>query len=176
MLRLRPYKPCDAAQIVSWIGDERSFRQWCADRFPVYPITADDLRRHYDAFGSTDNFFPMTAFDETGPAGHLILRFTDENKSTLRFGFVIVDDRKRGRGYGREMLALALRFAFEILRVDRVTLGVFENNPAAYRCYRAAGFQDAPLAPPEQYRIFGETWRCLELKMDKEAWLSARPW
>ena len=117
----------------------------------------------------------MTAFDESGPMGHLILRFTDESKSTLRFGFVIVDDRKRGRGYGREMLSLALRFAFEILRVERVILGVFENNLAAYRCYRAACFQDAPLDPPEQYRIFGETWRCLELKLDKETWRSAHP-
>ena len=42
-----------------------------------------------------DNFYPMTAFDDSGIVGHLIMRFTDVEKSTLRFGFVIVDDAKR---------------------------------------------------------------------------------
>ena len=28
MLRLRPYKKCDAKRIVSWIKDEISFRKW----------------------------------------------------------------------------------------------------------------------------------------------------
>ena len=66
MLRLRPYKACDAETIVSWIGDEVSFRKWCADRYDHYPITADDMNRHYDAFAYSDNFYEMTAFDETG--------------------------------------------------------------------------------------------------------------
>lgn len=45
----------------------------------------------------------LTAFDESGVVGHLILRFTDEEQQTIRFGFVIVDDAKRGKGYGKEM-------------------------------------------------------------------------
>ena len=36
MLRLRPYKKCDAKYIVSWIKDEISFRKWCADRYESY--------------------------------------------------------------------------------------------------------------------------------------------
>lgn len=55
------------------------------------------------------------------------MRFIDEDKSILRFGFVIVDDIKRGQGYGKEMLQLALKYAFEVLKVNKVTLGVFEN-------------------------------------------------
>ena len=51
-----------------------------------------------------DNFYPMTAFDETGIAGHLIMRFTDAEKTVLRFGFVIVDEAKRGRGYGKALM------------------------------------------------------------------------
>ena len=91
MLRLRPYKACDAQTIVSWIGDETMFRKWSADRFESYPITAEDLNRHYDRMADSDSFYEMTAFDETGVAGHLIMRFTDEKKTILRFGFVIVD-------------------------------------------------------------------------------------
>ena len=78
MLRLRPYKACDAQTIVSWIKDETAFRKWCADRFERYPITADDMNVQYDALAYEDRFFEMTAYDETGVVGHLIMRFTDK--------------------------------------------------------------------------------------------------
>ena len=83
MLRLRPYKACDAQTIISWTGDEIAFRKWCADRFESYPITADDLNQHYDAMAYSDSFYEFTAFDETGVIGHLIMRFTDEEKKTF---------------------------------------------------------------------------------------------
>ncbi len=67
----------------------------------------------------------MTLIDNNTVAGHLILRFTDKERTILRFGFVITDDSKRGLGYGKEMLNLALKYSFEILKVNKITLGVF---------------------------------------------------
>ena len=164
MLRLRPYKNCDADIIASWIKNEYAFRQWCADRYDRYPISGADINAHYAGFADADWFYPMTAFDETGVVGHLIMRFTDEEKRILRFGFVIVDVNKRGEGYGREMLSLALQYAVLFLRAGKVTLGVFENNPAAYYCYKAAGFQDVPTEQAEYYHVLGEDWKCLEME------------
>ena len=170
MLRLRPYKPCDANTILGWIKDEDAFRKWSTDRYPHYPITAEDMNHKYmDCNGDCaepDNFYPMTAFDDSGIVGHLIMRFTDAEKSTLRFGFVIVDDSRRGMGYGKQMLGLALQFAFDILKVKKVTLGVLENNPGAYHCYKAAGFQDVPMDEPEYYHLMGEKIKCLELETE----------
>ena len=168
MLRLRPYKACDAAAIVSWSEDEATFRRWSADRFPAYPITAEDLNRHYDAMAESDSFYEFTAFDDSGPVGHLIMRFIDKEKRILRFGFVIVDPRKRGQGYGREMLTLAIRFAFDCLKVEKITLGVFENNAPAYRCYQSAGFQDVPSPDASWYRIGNEDWKCIEMERAKD--------
>ena len=166
MLRLRPYKKCDAAHICSWIKDERTFRRWSADRFDHYPVTAEDINAYYGAAADSDSFFQMTAFDETGAVGHLFMRFMDEEKQVLRFGFVIVDDTKRGKGYGREMIALALKYAFEILKVRKVTIGVFEDNAPAYHCYKSVGFQDVAGKEPEIYHIMGEDWKCLELAVE----------
>lgn len=163
-LRLRPYKNCDATYIVSWIHDEVSFRKWCADRYKSYPITENNINEQYMELIDQDGFFPMTAFDENGVAGHLTMRFTDEEKQTLRFGFIIVDDTRRGKGYGKEMLLLALKYAFEILKVKKVTLGVFENNPSAYFCYKASGFKEAVLENEEYYDISGEKWKCIEME------------
>ena len=168
MLRLRPYKKCDAKYIVSWIKDEVSFRKWCADRYESYPINADDMNKHYSDFDELDTFFQMTAIDESGVVGHLIMRFIDEEKKILRFGFVIVDDTKRGKGYGKELLRLAVKYAFEILRVEKITLGVFENNTSAYWCYKAAGFSDVETEEEEYYPIMSEQWKCLELEMNRK--------
>lgn len=118
-----------------------------------------------------DNFYPMTAFDESGVVGHLIMRFTDAEKRFLRFGFVIVDDSKRGKGYGKEMLRLAIRYGFEILKAEQVNLGVFDNNMPAYHCYKAAGFRDVEVAEKEVFRVNDEIWTVLELAIEKEDYL-----
>lgn len=41
MLRLRPYKRCDAKTIVTWCKDEISFRKWSSDRWDSFSITED---------------------------------------------------------------------------------------------------------------------------------------
>lgn len=171
MLRLRQYKPCDAKTIISWCKDEASFRRWTSDRYETFPITEENMNHKYiDCNGDcyeADNFYPMTAFDESGVIGHLIMRYTDDQKKILRFGFVIVDDSKRGMGYGKEMLRLALKYAFEILKVEKVTLGVFENNLSAYYCYKAAGFRDVKLDEEMYCEACGEKWKILELELEK---------
>ena len=101
MLRLRPYKECDAKTIVSWLRDEYSFRQWGADRFESYPLTGEALNEHYAAFRDTDTLFPFTAYDENGIAGHMIMRFTDDGKKTVRFGFINVYYERSGTGLGK---------------------------------------------------------------------------
>ena len=170
MIRLRPYKPADAATILSWVRDADTFRKWVTDRYPAYPITPLDMNHKYFSCNGDcpepDNFYPMTAFDENGPLGHLILRFTDPDKQILRFGFVIVDDARRGTGCGKQMLRLALQYAFEILKAKKVTLGVLENNPGAYHCYLAAGFREVPGLEPVFCELLGQRVKCLELEID----------
>ena len=168
-MKLRPYKPCDAAIILSWIRDEETFRRWSTDRYDHYPITPADMNRKYlDCNGDcaeADNFYPMTAVKDGVPVGHLILRYTGQD--ILRFGFVIVDDTKRGAGYGKQMLRLALKYAYEILKAKKVTIGVLENNPGAYHCYKAVGFRDVAMATPEYYSILGQQVKCLEMEIEE---------
>ena len=171
-LKLRPYKPSDAEAIVRWIKDERALRKWSSDRYGAYPITAEDINHKYlDCNGDCeepDNFYPMTLVDECGPVGHLILRYTDKAKSVIRFGFVIVDDSKRGKGYGKRMLQMAIRYAFDMLKAEKITLGVFENNPSAYYCYQAAGFREISMEKEFIFEILGEQWKCIELEVKRE--------
>ena len=159
MLRIRPYKTADANTILSWCQDEKAFYQWTAGVLGTYPIAQDE-------FSFVESLMPFTAFDETGIAGFYTLRNPNESLDELRFGFVIVDPAKRGKGYGKTMLRLGLKFAFEIYGAKKASLGVFENNLSAYYCYKAVGFQDVVLDEMETYRILGEEWKCKELMME----------
>lgn len=69
MLRLRPYKACDAKIITKWLKNEYAFRQWSADRYEKYPITAEDMNLYYDRDKDNAGIWGMTAFDETGIVG-----------------------------------------------------------------------------------------------------------
>lgn len=170
MLKLRPYKACDAETILSWCKDEESFRRWTSDRYDSFPITAEDMNKKYiDNNGDCpdpDNFYPMTAFDESGIVGSIILRYNNAERTIVRLGFIIVDDTKRGKGYGKKMVQMATKYAFEFLDAEKVTLGVFDNNLSAYHCYKAAGFKETG----ENFNIplLGEMWTVVELKMERE--------
>lgn len=159
MVRLRPFKDEDADIILSWCNNEEDFYKWTAGVIGTYPIT----RKEFDFVKS---LIPFTAFDESGIVGFFTLRNPGKSVNELRFGFVIVDPQKRGKGYGKAMIRQGLKFAFQIYGARRVSLGVFENNPSAYHCYKAVGFQDMISNHVETYRVMNEGWKCLELSMD----------
>lgn len=159
MIRIRPYKDADADTILSWRQDEKAFYQWSAGVLGDHPITQKEFR-------FVTSLMPFTAFDETGIVGFFTLRTPDGSTDELRFGFVIVDPQKRGKGCGKAMLRAGLKYAFEIYGAKKASLGVFENNLPAYYCYKAVGFQDAVLDTTETYHVLGEEWKCRELVIE----------
>lgn len=142
MIRLRPFKLSDIDYILHWIQDEYSFTQWCANKFS-YPLTKEQLTEYYHNNEQDQNAWIMVALNESGtPVGHILMRLADYEKESIHFGFIIVDTSLRGQGYGKEMVSLAVKYANEILKVNKVTLGVFDNNPSAHACYKSVGFKD----------------------------------
>lgn len=159
MIRLRPYNTNDADKILSWSKDKREFYKWSAGVLGKYPI---NKRK----FGFVNNLMAFTAIDDDEIIGFFTLRRPSEIFDELRFGFVIVDPEKRGKGYGKAMLQLGIKFAFEIYGAKKVSLGVFENNLPAYYCYKAVGFTDMVLDKAESYCVLGEEWKCKELMIE----------
>jgi RimJ/RimL family protein N-acetyltransferase len=52
----------------------------------------------------------------------------------------IAEEGHRRQGYGREAMALLLRFAFDELNLHRLSLTVFAYNQAAIALYEGLGF------------------------------------
>lgn len=171
-MKLRPYKSCDAPVITGWIRDEDTFRKWGGGRFDSYPLTPamldEKYRENNGDCAESDNFYPWTALsDDSRPVGHFIMRYLGGDPARLRFGWVIVDASERGKGIGKEMLSLGLEYAFKLLGAESVTLGVFECNEPAHRCYRSAGFRDAE-------EKTGDPWHALEMELRKEDYFSGK--
>ena len=143
-------------------------RQWCADRYEHYPVTPEDVNTYYTMYidRQYSRALTMTAGDVI--VGYITLRVPADNPMEQRLGFVIVDDSKRGRGLGKALVSMAVKYAFETLGATKVSLGVFENNPSAIHCYEAAGFHRVSLPETESYECLGETWNCIEMELYKE--------
>ncbi|HQM00668.1 MAG TPA: GNAT family protein [Ruminococcus flavefaciens] len=130
-MRLRPYIPdTDFDHIRKWDTDERTHALWCAGRLP-FPVTRESMdaliNDHAVKYGDT----PFIATEDGGrPVGFFCIA-TDVQTNTSMLRFVMVDSSLRGKGYGKEMLSLAVKYAFDIAKADTVQLNVFTQNEAA---------------------------------------------
>ena len=164
-LTLRPYMATDAAVITSWLKSEYLTRQWSADRYENYPVTAEDMNAYHKQYIDGKTSRALTMVDGNEVVGYITLRQPEGHPDEQRLGFVIVDDSKRGRGLGKALVSMAVDYALNDLGAKTVSLGVFENNSSAIRCYEAAGFQRVALPQPEHYECLGEVWNCIEMKI-----------
>ncbi len=167
MLTLRPYKDYDADSIVEWLDDERTFRLWCTNKYSDYPITPDDMNDFYHVM---ECLYPMTAEDDEGIVGHLALRYVNRGHTDVLLTYVIIDSEKRGRGYGKEMVRMAAKFALEFMNAQKVCISAFDgnSNPAAYFCYLAAGLRDVTDWIFQPYIYKDEEWYHRKLELEPE--------
>lgn len=143
-------------------------RQWSADRYEHYPVSPEAMNIYHERFIDRQGSCALTMVDSNDIVGYITLRTPTDDSSEQRIGFVIVDDSKRGKGFGKTLVRMAVDYAFSKLGATKVSLGVFENNPAAIRCYESVGFHRLVRQEVERYECLGETWNCIEMEMLKK--------
>ena len=109
----------------------------------------------------TPAFFPRFAL-KASPTSPSESRPLSRGSKYVRFGFVIVNPSCRGKGYGKEMLLLAIQYVKEHLTATRIDLGVFENNDRAKHCYEAVGFREYNQRKCEM--PIG-VWECIDMEL-----------
>ena len=129
-MKMRPYLNKDFDIISRWITDERSHALWCANLIP-YPL---EKKSFDDLLLQTEERFNDSPFVATTDEGVVVGFFCfsvnlKTNEGMLKF--VVIDDTMRNKGYGCEMIKLAVKYAFEIAKADVVQLNVFSENPSA---------------------------------------------
>ena len=158
-MRIRPYQNKDFDIISQWITDERSHALWCANLMP-YPLE----KNSFDALlQEAEERFVDSPFVATTNDGQVVGFFCfsvnlHTNEGMLKF--VVIDNTMRNKGYGCEMLKLAIKYAFEIAKADAVHLNVFPENPGAKKCYEKVGFKERTLTE-NAFSFKDESWgRC----------------
>ncbi len=71
--------------------------------------------------------------------------FTRHKMSKKTDVALIICEKYRNQGYGRESLALSIRYAFENLEIQAITAGVYEHNLAMQHLFDSLGFNRTPL-------------------------------
>ncbi len=73
--------------------------------------------------------------------GSVYLRDIDRAAGVAEYGIFIGEEDALGYGYGSQAAGLALEYAFEVLRLQRVFLRFLEGNERACKSYKNAGFR-----------------------------------
>lgn len=168
MLRIRPFKEMDTKYVAEWPNDPRTFQMWSGGHFQ-YPLTEEQLKAYYkkeqeDCFSQS-----FVAVNQVGtPVGFFRFRNMDYTKNTVHMGFILVDEKMRGKGYGKEMVRLAVKYAFEMLQMNVITLTVFAENVGAQKCYQAVGFQYTSF-DEQQFTYKDETWDLYTMEIQNKA-------
>lgn len=93
--------------------------------------------QHRDAQESTDTVHLIIEAD-LKPAGYLIISGLENPAGSIELKRIVINDK--GKGYGRDVLRLVKRCAFNRWEAHRLWLDVRSNNPRARQLYEEEGF------------------------------------
>ena len=123
-----------------WYGDPEIWRltSWAAS--PLSPSAVERLFEERE-LSSTDDAFAIHLKGEEEPIGVISLMNISEANDSAELSVIVGHPEDRHQGYGAEAIALILRYGFEDLGLNRVSLSVFEFNEDAISTYDKLGFR-----------------------------------
>lgn len=135
-------------------GDYEYFTKWENDPDMTKYFALDKGRTYEDvvtegfAFRQDNSVIDMTITETASgtPLGRVIISRIDNHYKSLDITKIYVGGDMRGKGIGRETLKGLLKYFFETMKLERVTLDYFTGNVRAAKLYRSLGFVDEGVA------------------------------
>jgi RimJ/RimL family protein N-acetyltransferase len=145
-LRLRPWRQDDIEAAVAWNNDPVSLRFADAERRdePYRPYTREEIETVYRATSLCGWMF--IAMLGNRRAGEFMLTLNAPEPRSARIDLLVAPEF-RGRGIGREGVAICAAFAFDVLCVPVLYAFVTEGNTASERLHRSLGYRRRPKLP-----------------------------
>lgn len=173
MIRLVHFGETDFDLLIKWIDTETLLQHWSGNLFN-FPLTHKSLQWYIEDTNKIEisDAFVYKAIDtETGETvGHISLGGISYKNRSARINRVLVGNtNQRGAGICRQMIKAALTIGFEELKLHRISLGVYDNNPAAIKCYEKSGFKIEG-HNRDILKFKGEWWSMIEMSMLEGEW------
>ena len=101
-----------------------------------------------------EHVFSIIDCETDAPIGRCLLFNIDWVNRHAMLGIFIGEKTFWNKGYGQEAVTLLLDYAFTLLNLNSVMLGVMEFNERAILCYKKVGFKE--IGRRRQARIIGD--------------------
>ncbi|UOQ96191.1 GNAT family N-acetyltransferase [Hymenobacter sp. 5317J-9] len=177
MIVLEPFTANDFSQLIEWVDDERLMKEWSGSLFS-FPLSEAGLRWYVEGsndFNDPDVFIYKAVETATGvTVGHISLGGISQRDRAGRITRVLVGkSTERRRGICQGMVKALLRIGFEDLKLHRISLGVYDFNTAAIKCYLKCGFtQEGVLR--DVVRHGDDYWSLVEMGILEDEWRAAQ--
>jgi len=139
---LRPFEPSDAELYRRWRADAEpmALAGW-HDRAPLsLAQVASRIARLTEEQGKDHYTFVICLAADERPIGEVMLADLDRVNGSAQLGIFIGEAGEWGKGYGTDAVRAIVDFGFAELRLERIWLNVWTENPRARRAYEKAGF------------------------------------
>jgi len=140
-IRLRAIEPGDVDAVVTWNLDSDMARNL---DFVWPPQSRESVRQWAERTATHDPADEVFFFVIESGAGELVgqidTHHVNRRDGTFSYGVSVRAERRR-RGYASEAILLVLRYFFDELRYQKVTVEVHADNPASLRLHERLGFQ-----------------------------------
>ena len=169
MIELKLITEEDLINIIKWNENTTSdfLLQWSGNLYS-YPLTINQLKYYLRKAEESQNvFIYKIVSEENKMIGTIELKISDEGRTIGRICSVLIgDETYRGKGIGKEAIFKILKIGFENLRLNKITLGVFDFNKSAIKCYEKAGFKKYKLIK-NKFKASSEMWNCYEMCINR---------
>lgn len=101
--------------------------------------------------------------------GEVVVNLYDEKYHSMNFR-ILIGPRGRNKGLGTEATQLMIDYVFKIIKLDQLTLSVYDFNPRARNVYEKVGFVvDSRDENDLEYE--GEWIDSINMKLTREEWM-----
>lgn len=137
---LSPVQHEDAAAWAAWMNDLEVSLPLGDEAYTVYALEKMQAEIT-DVINSQAHIFSIVDCKNNALIGRCLLFSIDPVNRSAMFGIVIGEKSYWNHGYGQEATRLMLDYAFNLLNLHSVMLGVFSFNQRAIKAYERVGFK-----------------------------------
>ncbi|RYE56813.1 MAG: N-acetyltransferase [Sphingobacteriales bacterium] len=173
MIRLERFEQKDFGQLIEWINTEELLINWAGSLFS-FPLTNSSMEwyvRDTNHLEKSDAFVYRVVEEETGETvGHISLGGISRKNRSARISRVLIgSNENKGKGYCKQMIRAVIKIGFEDLKLHRISLGVYDFNTSALRCYQSAGFTiEGTMKDVLLHK--GKWWSLVEMAIMEDEW------
>ncbi len=110
---------------------------------PVIPVSETAFRNWVQSIDESELVWAICRTDEQDAIGTASIRHIDLQHRTAETGMGFLYEADRGRGYGQEVKALVLDFAFEVIGLHTLMCTIDSRNLRSQRSVERSGYKRA---------------------------------